>query len=143
MPTSPPVEALLNDVLQAVHRSLLQYVREASPYASQQDEQLQQAIAQLADQQAERVDLLASELQQREWSIDFGQYPIAFTSLQYLSVKYLLQRLLDNQQRVVALCETAARELADDPEDGSLTQQIAEGERHTLSELQALSSRVK
>ncbi len=132
-------EPILNDVLIALHRSLLQYMADASPWS---DEQSASSIAPLAEEaasQAETVEGLTELLRERGFPVAFGTYA-DFSNLNYLSLDFLLTRVVKNQAAVVAACESAANALADHPEDAELVQEIVASERERLAHFRSLST---
>lgn len=132
-------EPILNDVLIALHRSLLQYMADASPWS---DEQSASSIAPLAEEaasQAETVEGLTELLRERGFPVAFGTYA-DFSNLNYLSLDYLLTRVVRNQATVVAACDSAAALLEDHPEDAELIREIATSERDRLVHLKSLVS---
>ncbi|MBX3441298.1 MAG: hypothetical protein KF774_02740 [Planctomyces sp.] len=130
-------DPILNDVLVSLHRSLLQYVAEAWPWADAHSVATRDAVLAQSVLQHHTVEQLASLLRDRGYPIQFGTYP-DFSHLNYVSLDFLLTRLIADQQRVVADCEAAARELADDPEDGAVLNTVAVAERERLAALRAL-----
>ena len=131
-------EPVLNDVLIALHRSLLQYANEAWPRTTAASVDAFETIVSLATEQAETVDRLTELLRDRGYPVSFSTYP-DFSRFNYVSLEYLLAQLLKDQSQVVAQCEAAARELADEPEDGGLVQAILEAEKSRLHRLQELA----
>jgi hypothetical protein len=127
--------ALLNDLLVALHRSLVQFATEVSPWASDADAALIAEVKDLAARQQEDVGRLVTLLNNREEAIDFGHYPHAFTSLHFVAVSFLSRRLLAEQRELVRRLESAVDELADDPEAQQLVQGIAASQREGLVRL--------
>jgi hypothetical protein len=130
-------EPVLNDVLIALHRSLLQYTHEAWPWTTARSSATRDAIATIATEQHETVDRLTELLRDRGYPVSFSTYP-DFSRFNYVSVEFLLKQLVKNQEQVAARCEAAARELADEPEDGGLVHTIAVAETDRLRRLREL-----
>jgi hypothetical protein len=137
--TMTSAEPVLNDVLIALHRSLLQYTSEAWPRTTAASAAALEAISVLAAEQAETVDRLTELLRDRGYPVSFSTYP-DFSRFNYVSLDYLLKQLIKDQQQVVAACEVAARELADEPEEGGLVHTIAVAEQERLQRLRELAS---
>jgi hypothetical protein len=137
--TTTSADAVLNDVLISLHRSLLQYVVDAWPWTDAHSEAHRTAVMTSAADQNEIVDRLAELLHDRVYPVTFGQYP-DFSNLNYVSLDFLLKRIVQNQKEVVADCEEAARELAENPEDGALARKIAAAETERLKGLQELAA---
>ena len=136
--TLTAAEPILNDVLIALHRSLLQYIRDAWPWTDAASEPLKDPLEKEAASQAETVEGLTDLLRERGYSVAFGTYP-DFSNLNYVSIDFLLKRVVKNQERVVAACEMAANLLADHPEDADLVREIAAAESERLGHLRSLT----
>ena len=135
--TLTAAEPILNDVLIALHRSLLQYIRDAWPWTDAASEPLKDPLEKEAASQAETVEGLTDLLRERGYSVAFGTYP-DFSNLNYVSIDFLLKRVVKNQERVVAACETAANLLGDQPEDADLVREIGAAESERLQHLKSL-----
>jgi hypothetical protein len=131
----------LNDLLIGLGRSLLQYTQEAWPWTPETDGvDRRGAIERLAARQQESVRELAEFLDAAGHPVRFGVYPEEFTSLHYVSLRYLLHRIVVNQQAVVSQCEQTARAAADDPDAAALLEGIVRREREILAELRQLAA---
>ncbi len=132
-------EPILGDVLIALHRSLLQYMREAWPWTDDHSASIREAIQKEADSQEETVAGLADLLRERDHAVNFSTYP-DFSNLNYLSLDFLLKRVVKNQEQVVAACRSAAISLADHPEDADLVREIETSEQERLAHLKSLTA---
>lgn len=130
--------SILNDLLVEVHRSLLQYTAEASPWSADVDEELQSRVMQLATEQQASVTELVAFLDSRGHDIDAGVYPHEYTSLHFVSLNYLLRRLGESQQALIGELEAAQDALADDETALELVQGILQRERSILSHISEL-----
>jgi len=137
MPTA--AEPILNDVLIALHRSLLAYMADASPWTGDSSAAAKEAIESEAASQAETVVGLTELLKERGFAVAFGTYP-DFSNLNYVSLDYLLKRMVKNQEGVVAACRSAAISLAAHPEDAELVREIALSEQDRLEHLKLLAT---
>jgi hypothetical protein len=88
--------------------------------------------------QAERVRKLAELLDSRRWTIDFGAFP-DFTDLHYLSLKFVLPHLVENEQTIVRELELALPECTGDSAATALVAEILVGESQALTQLQKLA----
>jgi hypothetical protein len=131
-------EPILNDVLIALHRSLLQYLDCAWPWSDEHSEVLKNEVTKLAADQEAIAEELTVYLRDREFPVDFGQFP-DFSNLNYVSIDFLLKRLSGDQRQVVAICDAAARDLASDPETGSIARKVAAAELERLQRIEQLS----
>lgn len=130
----------LNDLLIEIGRSLLQYVSECWPWAPRGQEAVREALDRMAAEQRALAGKLARLLDDRGEIIDFGSYPTEYTSLHYVSVDFLLQRILRNQEALVRSSDSLARAAEADPECGPLLTEIADVNRKHLDELRRLAA---
>lgn len=106
---------VLNRLVALHYRSLPMYLSYATPYWHQGDDRARQTLDQLvADQQA-MVDRLGELIIDNEGAVNYGHFPMAFTSYHDLSFDFLLDRLLEYQGRDIAAIEQCVRELNDAP----------------------------
>lgn len=136
--TLTAAEPILNDVLIALHRSLLAYMCEAWPWTDDHSAAIQDAIQKEAASQAETVQGLTELLNERGFPVSFSTYP-DFSNLNYLSLDFLLKRVVKNQEQVVAACRSAAISLVDHHEDQDLVREIETSEEDRLKHLKSLS----
>ncbi len=111
----------LNQLFISKGRCLLQYVGEAWPWASADDETERQAIEELVSRQRNMIAQLAQFLHQRDWPLEVGTYPTEYTDLQYLSLDYFRRLLVDDAQAVVSEIE---RTLSMCQSDGEITEML-------------------
>ena len=107
---------LLNDVLIALNRSLLQYVGDAWPWTETSAEAARFKLAALVARQRTQSERLTELLIDRRWSIDFGTYPTEYTDLHYVALDYLFALLVDNERGLINDIERARAECAGDRE---------------------------
>jgi len=140
--TAIAVHERLNDLLVNLGRSLLQYACEAGPWSSTADAGgVRTTLDRLAERQRKSVQRLAEHLDAEGFPVDFGIYPDEYTSLHYVSLKYLLSQLLQGQQALVAECEQTVRDVAHDAGARELLGEILAQEQATLAELQRLQTK--
>lgn len=126
---------LINSLLVDIHRSLLQYAAEASPWASEDDEAAQAQLLSLAKDQEESVEKMVSFLRSRKQLIDFGVYPQEYTSLHFVGLDYFLARLKESQQELVSELEAAVGQVAGDLEAVQLIETAIAGNKEILRSL--------
>ncbi|QDU45899.1 hypothetical protein Mal52_43960 [Symmachiella dynata] len=132
--------ACLNEVLIRILRGLLQYAGECWPWSSAEHGEEYPTIARLVAEQQEQVQELADLITERGALVDFGTYPTEFTDLNYVSLDYLLDALVQEQVQLLADVRQAMTDCAGDPEGLERLEQIAkQAQQHldTLSELAA------
>jgi hypothetical protein len=129
----------LNQVLVNLDKSLLSYVSEAWPWTSNGEAAVQPKVAELVARRRENVARLADLLIAREWPIEFGAYPTAYTDLHYVALDYLLALLVEDEKQVATGLEQAVGAAAGDAEAAELLRAILAEERDASSQLQALA----
>ena len=132
----------LNAVLIRLHRCLLQYVEECWPWSGQGQSGERLAVQGLAREQQHFVGGLVDLLSSRGWPIDFGNYPTDFTDLHYVGLDYLLGRIADDEQTLVAFIELARAGSMGDSSATSLLSHLLDAERRHASRLRELAGAV-
>ncbi|MFN0051885.1 MAG: hypothetical protein ACKV0T_06820 [Planctomycetales bacterium] len=131
--------AILNDLLIQVHRSLLQYTEECWPWTDLDQAAEHRAIQELAHQQRELVGRLARLLDQRQQTVDFGTYP-DWSGLHYVSLDFLLARLIDDERQLIAAIERGRSAFENDPPAATLAVELLASQRNTLKRLEELAA---
>src|SRR5258707_2909167 len=111
---------LLNRLLVRAYRGLLQYAVDCWPWSAAADANgveppEQRAIEKMAARQRQFIARLVNLLSKRRAAVDFGAYP-DYSELHYVSLDYLIGKLVADEQRLVAELEAAQKGLHDDPE---------------------------
>jgi hypothetical protein len=132
--------SILSDLLVEQSRCLLQYVGECWPWMSGDDAE-RCSIDELVIRQQQGVGRLATLLDNRRQTIDFGTYPTEYTDLQYLAFSHLLGLLIKNQQALVNVFQHAATDSADDAQAATVIEEIHSAERDNLSHLQEIAAK--
>lgn len=129
----------LNDLLINLGRSLLQYAGEAWPWSAARDGgDLRATVDRLRGMQGESVRALAELLAGEGHPVDFGVFPDEYTSLHYVSLRYLIEQLVANEQAIAAECRAVAAELEPRSPARELVDEIVRREEAILGELQSL-----
>lgn len=128
----------LNQLLIDLGCSLLQYVGQCSFWTSRSDAPVVEQFRKLVELQQENEAELADLLTERRWTIDYGGFPSDFASLNFLSLKYLLKLVVQNQKQVLVELEDALHVMVDDPEASELIGTIVRSERHITERLETL-----
>ena len=114
----------LNEVLVRILRGLLQYTGECWPWSSAANGDEHVAVMRLVDEQQEQIRELSELLNERGALIDFGTYPTEYTDLNYVSLDYMLDELIREQQALIADLKQAITDCASDPEGQELLTEI-------------------
>ena len=127
----------VNELLEATGRSLLQYTAEAYPW-SPFNKDLRDPLLQLAHQQQDSVRKLVHWLDDEGELIDYGMYPVDYTSLHYVSADFLKKHLVANQQKIVDLATIECREEDDETAHHQFLAEILANEQAILDGLKNL-----
>ena len=114
--------ARLNNLLIRIRCSLIQYAGESWPWSA--DPAAQTVVLQVVEEQKTLVARLAALLEKRGHWIEWGVYATEFTSLHYVSLKYLLGRLTVSQRELVVAGRAILKESVGDQEASSLAGEI-------------------
>src|SRR3989442_15666615 len=101
-----PTLALLQQLVQRESRSLLQYLREAFPWTTDQNRDAWGQLQQLMDEEQQGVGALVQFLVR--WLHTFpylGSYPSDFTNINFVALEHLLPLLEEEARRSVAALE--------------------------------------
>jgi hypothetical protein len=132
--------AVLGGLLVELARCLLQYVGESSPWTGG-DEAERRAINEIVARQQGEIAELAALLDARREPVRLGAYPTDFTDLQYLSLEYLLGRIIENEESLLDLMDRAAADCRGDDEALALIERLSADERENLRRLRELASK--
>ncbi len=133
-------QALLPDILRREGRSLLQYVSEAFPWITSEEQEALSQLQKMVAEERDRAAALSQFLARRHVEPPYlGVYPVAFTNINYVSLDHLWPLLIDYERRAIADLE---RDLAavSDAEAKEQIQAILESKRQHLQALQALAA---
>jgi len=129
----------LNEFVVAIGHSLLQYADECWPWVNTTDADAHVVIHRLAALQRQEVATLVELLMQRERIIDFGTFPTDYTDLQFLSLDYLLARIIAGEQILVADLDEAVHACVDDAAAADVLRELLTTQRKILERLESLA----
>ncbi|MBW8885630.1 MAG: hypothetical protein JF612_12845 [Planctomycetia bacterium] len=106
---SPPsTTQILNRLLVLHMRSLPMYLSYAPPYELARHVQAKAVLDQIVEDQKRTVDRLGTLILDSGGTIDYGEFPMSFTSLHDLSLSYLLKLLVERKGHLENLREVQA-----------------------------------
>ena len=129
----------LNKLLAIHYRSFPMYLVWATPYRRAEDEHALKTIQQIVDDQKAISARIVELITDRNWRVDYGDFPITFTSSHDLALDFLVRRLVQWQKGTVTAIQECYDALADDPLAQGLADEClgtAKGHLETLEELQ-------
>lgn len=136
MPLSTDLE-ILNRALRDISGSFLQYVGEIWPWTSvgAEGDKLRQTVFQCVDRQRHSIQRIAEFLTSRQDRVEFGQFSSEFTDLHYVSLTFLLKKLIDSQTLVVESLNRAVTLLPSGDETHDLLASVCQTEQQNLATL--------
>jgi hypothetical protein len=130
----------LNEFVISIGRSLLQYADECWPWVEASEAETQGLLHRLAALQRQEVAAMAELLDQRGWPVEFGGYPTDYTDLHFVSLDFLLSRIIAGEQATVSDLEEAVHACVDDPEAVHVLREVLMTERKIVERLQAVAA---
>ena len=136
---SPPsTTEILNRLLVLHVRSLPMYLGYAPPYQLYQSPNAKAVLDQIVEDQKRTIDRLGTLILDAGGAVDYGEFPMSFTSLHDLSLQYLLDLLIERQQKFITVCERLADQLTSAPyAQAAAREAVGEAKGH-LENLQEL-----
>ncbi len=134
------IDEQLNSLVVELNRSFLQYLYECSPYAASGTEDAAR-VMQLASIQQQDVGVLCDVLLERQWPIDFGTYPTAYTASQYNSLEAMAGTLAESQQIVMSRLQEVTAACSEDAFVTEVLKQLLQNEQAILDDLSAISKK--
>ena len=129
---------LLNRLLAIHYRSLPMYLSHALPWQKRGEERAAETLSDIVADQQELCSRFAAEIEKRDGTIETGEFPTEYTDVHFLSLEYLLGRLIDAVKADLAqieACTTAANEVIKPLAEEALG--VAKGHLDSLQELAA------
>jgi hypothetical protein len=141
MPPSsePNSNQALNQVLIKLHRSLPMYLGFADPWVAYGNEEPRRFLNRMLADNQQYVVRLTALLEARRYTIDFGEFPMDFTSLHDVSLEFLLKQIIEHQRRDVQVIETCLGCLKGDSEGRGLVEEVLASSRRHLQSLDGLT----
>jgi len=129
------VREKLTDIYCRERLSFLQYVRQTSPYAGPADRLVLERVQNLAGAEAAALDAFGEYLDRNRISLPhIGAFPTPFTNYNFVAVRKLLPRLVEDEARGLSSLE---RDLATLPpgEERRSVEKLIESKRMHVTEL--------
>jgi hypothetical protein len=133
-------QAVLQMIVRRESLSLLSYAGDAFPWATAREEEALHALRRLVHEEREAVADLGRYLaRHRVAPPPLGSYPSHYTTLNFVSLDYLLPRLRDEERALIALEERDVAALKG-PEAQAQARKLLEVKKRHLQELERLAS---
>ena len=117
-----PLLSILQEIVRRESRSLLQYIHDSYPWTPSAERTALTQIRDLAKQQQESAADLARWLERKRHFMPYlGSYPSAFTTINYVSLDYVIPKVIADERIGLAhlnadlavLCDTEAHALVE------------------------------
>jgi hypothetical protein len=118
-------------VMNALRYSLARYLRFAQPRVEASTQPIADAVGHVANAHGKHVKQIGEFLLERHGHVESQTYPLAFTRLNNLSIRYLLPLVVDDERQIIRLVDAAANEFERDAAANELLAEVgASGKRH-------------
>lgn len=132
------VQARIQELFRRENRSFLQYIRNASPWASHADKLLVEKLNDLADEELAALGALANWMEAKNIPQPYlGAFPTRFSSFNFVDIRKLLKPLIVEQAKEIGDLEADAKTL--DSEARKQVEALVELNRQHLIAMEALS----
>lgn len=129
---------ILNNLLNRLNRSLLQYIGESWPWTSYGSSSRADVFAALVRRQHFGAERLAELLVDRRAAIEVDNYPWDGSALHYVTLDYVMPKLLADEQSILQELNEAAKALNGDAEAVRVIEQLIADEEQAIAKLQSL-----
>lgn len=133
---------ILNGVLRQLSGGFVQYVGEIWPWTSLGSDgaKLKAVVDQCVARQRQSIAQLADFLGPRQARVEFGRYSAEYTDLHYVSLQFLLKRLIATQTQIVESLDRAVSSLPDGDAAHELLTAVLQTEQANLAALKAATA---
>lgn len=129
-------EALLQELVRRLSRSLLQYVSESFPFTTGKDQGAAAVLARLVREEQEVAARVGRFLLAHRHRLPYlGAYPMSFTTINYVTLRHLIPYLINEDQR---LLDELASKTATNTEVRILVREVHDLKQRHLDELRKL-----
>jgi len=104
---------VLNQLLHLLCRGLPSYLTEAKPWSQPEHQSLCNAMANLVEDRQMYADRVAKAILDRGGYPDPGQFPLEYTSLNEVSMEYLVHELIDSLRADMEILQGYSAQLAE------------------------------
>lgn len=132
---------VLNRVFAILNRSFAMYLSDADPWTSEADIEAKasNALSNIVADQRESCRRIAEMLYERREEVEQGEYPMDFTDCHFLSLDFLLTKLIDEERGMIAHIERLVPLFGNDRAARELVEETLGSERAHLEALESLA----
>jgi hypothetical protein len=127
---------VLNHLLDLERLSLANYLQYAQPWVRPTDQALRETVERIAREELECGRRIAALLVRRKAAVNLGQgFPAKYTAYNDLDLRYLLNRLIEDEERIIQEVRAALADLRGDAEAEALAAEVLRREQAHLKML--------
>jgi hypothetical protein len=139
--TDDKTQRILQDIVRRLERSFVQYIRDAFPWTTADEQKLLKEVQQLNQEERQMIAAYSKFLARcRIRMPHLGPYPVSFTTLNYVSLEHLLPIMAEHEQQSIAALERDVTQLSDDAEAQEQVRKILDMKRRHLQMFEALAA---
>jgi hypothetical protein len=128
----------LQEIYRREYRSLLQYAREASPYVARSDRPVLDAVKRITTEETTVLEAFGEFLEEQRVTHPYlGSFPMQYTDLNFVAIRYLVPKLVADQRIDLAKLEADRTATADAPAQAAI-ERLVEVHRRHLKELESI-----
>jgi hypothetical protein len=129
---------VLLELIREENRSLLRYISEADPRVTPEEEPALRQVLEMVNEQQAAVGQIVAHLQKHRVSVPpLGTYPHSFTTMNFISLDYLLPVLVDHGKQRIAQIEAHLPQVSD-TRSRVLVQQILDLKRRHVQAIESM-----
>ena len=133
--------ATLNRVLATLYRSLPMYLStSASPFARAADHKAVETLDHIVADQKDLCRRVGEFILDRNGVIELGEYPMDFTDTHFLSIEFLVHRLIEQQAQDIVDLEECVAWLANDRDARDLAEEALGSAKAHFESLEELAN---
>lgn len=130
----------LNRCLTTLRNSTATYLSNSNPYVADRDKDAQRAIGEITSVEHQFADRMTALIESMDGVPQVGLTDPALAELNYLSFPFILDVLIRDKEKEVALYERRLESVGDFPKTNALLQEILEEHQTHLKKLQTIRS---
>ena len=135
----PDTNDILNRLSVIHNRSLAMYLRYAVPWVKNADNEAAATVVSIAEDQQEYVDRIGALILENSGRVVMGEFPMIYTGYHDLSIDFLLNLLIREQQDAIPQIEECVDGLRMHPIARGLAEEALGAAKGHLAALQELS----
>ena len=107
--------SLLNRLFGTIYRSLPVYLAEAHPWSTPTGQKAEELLARMAADHRMLAVRIAEAIRWQGGLVEFGEFPLEFTSLNDITVDFLLRKVYERILHQIRFLQRCVEDLSDSP----------------------------